>query len=142
MPQPDDDPASIPDQTKLYRRINPHWTVFDRNRGERRPTSQNFQDSSDGTPMSVYAENLAVAHGESPSDFLRGRWTEWYLAAVTARRMRHLGQHVYPDPANQDADDFHPSHAAVRGLKDRNTRPKLAEEYEWIVAPKNRYEPA
>jgi hypothetical protein len=141
MPEPNDDPIAIPDQTRLYRRINPEWTVYDRNLGEWRPTSQNFQDSQDGTPMSVYAENIAITCGESPQDFLRGRWSEWHLAAVTAGRMRLLHQSVYCDPANQDPDDFHPSHAAVRGPKDGKMRPKLGREYEWIVPPKNRHDP-
>ena len=89
--------------------------------------------------MSVYAENLAVAYGESPADFVKGRWSDWHLAAVTAQRMRQLGQAVYPDAANQDSDDFHASHTAVSGPKDTKTRQKLAAEYEWIIAPGNRY---
>src|SRR5580692_7930379 len=105
MPDPNDDPIAIPNETRLYRRISPHWTVYDRNRGERRPTSQNFQDSQDGTPMSVYAENIASESNEHPDDFLKDRWSTWHLAAVNAGRMRKLNQDVYPDLANQDADD-------------------------------------
>lgn len=91
--------------------------------------------------MSVYAENIAIKHAESPQDFLRGRWSEWHLASVTAGRMRQLRQRVYCDTANQDGDDFHPSHAAVQGTKDGKMRSKLGAEYEWIVSPMNRYNP-
>jgi|SRR5712692_266565 len=69
---PDDDPKAIPNETRLFRRINPVYTVYDSNRKERRPTSRNFQDSNDGSPMSVFAENIAIAHGEVPAGFLRG----------------------------------------------------------------------
>jgi hypothetical protein len=142
MPAQSDDPIGIPDDTRLFRRIDPNQVVFDANRNERRPTSQNFQDSKDGTPMSVFLENVAIAHGESPSDFLRGRWVGWYLVAVRAGAMRRHGQEVFLDPQNQDADDRYLSHAAVRGSNDKKTRPRLAQEYEWVVAPPNRYEPA
>jgi hypothetical protein len=134
MPAPEDDPVAIPNETRLFRRISPSMIVYDSNLGERRPTSQNFQDSTDGTPMSVYAENLAKAHGESPEHFLQGRWSAWYLVAVTAGRMRELGQHVYPDSANQDPDDFFHSHSAVRGSKHGSTRPKLVQKFEWCPA--------
>src|SRR5690349_7892727 len=116
-----DDPASIPDETRLFRRISPYWVVYDKNRKERRPTSQNFDDSQDGTPMSVYAENIAIAHGEKPDDFLKGHWSAYFLAAVRAGSMRQQGQRVYPDPHNQDPDDSHPSHSAVAGRKDGKT---------------------
>jgi hypothetical protein len=142
MLQGNDDLERIPDETRLFRRINPNWVVFDRDRKELRPTSQNFQDSPDGSPMSVFAENVALAHGESPGDFLTGRWSVWYLAAVNAGSMRACGQRVYLDPHNQDEDDMHPSHAAVAGPKDQKHRSKLSRNYEWVVAPANRYEPA
>ena len=91
--------------------------------------------------MSVFAENVASANGETPAHFLKGRWSEWYLAAVTAEWMRHHGQKVYLDFDNQDAEDRYASHAAVDGSKDAKTRQKLGENYEWIVAPPNRYDP-
>src|SRR6266852_7640212 len=117
MPGRHDDPVGIPAGIRLFRRIDPTKIVYDKNRRERRPTSQNFQNSKDGTPMSVFAENVAVAHGETPADFLKGRWSGWYLAAVPAGWMREHGQKVYLDPDNQDPDDEHPSHAAVDGPK-------------------------
>jgi hypothetical protein len=135
MSERSDDPIGIPDSTRLFRRISPHWVVYDKNRGEKRPTSQNFQNSKDETPMSVYAENVAILSGEVPADFLRGRWATWHLAAIPAGWMRECGQHVYLDPENQDADDIHPSHTAVAGEKPSKIRPKLGERFEWVVAP-------
>jgi len=55
--------------------------------------------------------------------------------------MRRNSQKVYLDPDNQDAEDSHPSHAAVDGPKGDKIRPKLAEKYEWVVPPPNRYDP-
>ncbi len=137
-----DDPLAIPNDTKLFRRIDPTQIVYDANRRERRPSSQNFQDSQDGSPMSVFAENIASANGESPTDFLKGRWESFYLAAVTAGWMRECGQDVYPDPDNQDPGDRFHSHVAVRGAKKSKVRKKLADGYEWVIAPPNRYAPA
>jgi hypothetical protein len=141
MSEPRDDPSGIPTGTRLFRRIDPEMIVYDSNRKERRPTSQNFQDSQDGSPMSVFAENVAMAHGEIPSDFIKGRWSGWYLAAAPVESMREHSQKVYLDPHNQDADDSHPSHAAVDGPKDSKTRPKLAAHYEWVIPPPDRFVP-
>ncbi len=135
MPGPKDDQRAIPNHTRLFRRINPEWIIYDENLGQHRPTSQNFQDSANGTPMSVFAENIAKLHGESVEGFLGGHWSGWYLVAVVAGNTRELGQDVYPDLANQPANDFFNSHAAVEGPKDRKVRSKLAKGYEWIVAP-------
>jgi hypothetical protein len=141
MPGRSDDPATIPNDVRLFRRINPEWVVFDKNRHQWRPTSQNFQDSRDGSPMSVFAENLAVEHGERPSDFLQGLWSAWNLTAVPAGWMRECQQSVYRDLKNQEPDDFHPSHAAVEGSKaNSKLRSKLAERFEWVVGPSKRPE--
>jgi hypothetical protein len=141
MAERNDDLVAIPNGTRLFRRIDPAKIVYDKNRQERRPTSQNFQNSKDEATMSVFAENVAVAHGEVQADFLKGRWSDWYLVAVPAEWMRKHNQKVYLDPDNQDPDDYHPSHAAVDGSKDTKTRPKLADRYEWIVPPPNRFDP-
>jgi hypothetical protein len=140
MAEREDDPVGIPNGTRLFRRIDPEKIVYDKNRRERRPTSQNFQNSKDESAMSVFAENVALAHGEVPSDFLKGRWADWYLAAVPAEWMRQHNQKVFLDADSQDAEDYHPSHAAVDGAKDAKMRPKLADKYEWVVAPPNRFE--
>ena len=141
MPDQIDDLVGIPNGTLLFRRIDPTKIVYDKNLKERRPTSQNFQNSNDGTPMSVFAENVALANDEAPQDFLTGVWSDWLLAGVYVEDMRAHHQKVYLDLHNQEATDFHPSHAAVDGTKDAKTRKKLAEKYEWIVPPANRYEP-
>jgi hypothetical protein len=91
--------------------------------------------------MSVFAENIAIMHGEATADFLRGIWSSWYLAAVPAQWMRENGQKVYLDPDNQDPEDFHPSHTSVEGPKDAKMRPRLAQKYEWITPPPNLHDP-
>jgi len=91
--------------------------------------------------MSVFAENIAIAYGENPEDFLKGHWKGFYLAAVTAGWMRRHGQEVYPDPDNQDPDDHFHSHCAVEGPKKNKVRKNLADGYEWVIAPPNRFDP-
>jgi hypothetical protein len=60
MPEIKDDPDSIPNPRRLFRRIHPDMIVMDQNSGQHRPTSANFSDSSDGTPMSVYVLEAAA----------------------------------------------------------------------------------
>jgi len=61
---------------------------------------------------------------------------------MTAGWMRKCGQEVFPDPENQRADDRFESHSEVRGPKDKQKlRSKLAKEYEWGIAPPNRFDP-
>ena len=80
-----DDPIGIPNSTRLFRRISPVWVVYDKNRGEQRPTSQNFQNSRDDTGMSdsddVHPSHAAVA-GEKPSKIRSklGQRFEWVVA--------------------------------------------------------------
>src|SRR5277367_3212675 len=109
--------------------------MYGQNRPLRVARVNYFQNSKDEIAMSVFAENIAQAHGEIPSDILKGRWSGWYLAAVPTEWMRQHNQKVYLDPDNQDSDDYHPSHAAVDGPKDAKMRPKLAAKYEWVVPP-------
>jgi len=137
MAVPDDDPSAIPNEVRLFRRISPAMIVYDGNQDRWRATSQNFQDSKDGTPMSVFAENIADEHGELPAHFLLGRWSDWGLAAVVAGHMRELGQRVYPDPHNQDAEDRFESHSAVAGNKKaQNIRKRMSDRAELIIVPK------
>jgi len=138
MANSEDDPVAIPNEVRLFRRIHPEWVVYDKNRERWRPTSQNFQDSRDGTPMSVFAENLAQAHGELPAHFLLGRWSEWGLAAVVAGQVRELGQRVYPDPHNQDQDERFESHAAIAGSKAKNVMKQMSGWAEWVITPRAR----
>ena len=138
---PEDDPVGIPNGTRLFRRADPTFKTYDSNRKQWRPTSQVFQDSNDGTPMSVFAENVAIEHGETPQGFLQGRWAEWYLVAVFSEDMRTHGQKVYLDPHNQDLNDSYHSHAAVEGRKDPKTRKKLSQRYEWVIPPPDLFDP-
>ncbi len=59
-----DDP-SIADDTEVWRRIPPwpSYTIFDRNIGRTRPSTQAFREDRDGAPMSVFiAEESGGAH--------------------------------------------------------------------------------
>ena len=82
-----------------------------------------------------------------PNQRLGIRETRKHASSARQQGFRDLSMRVecagfkYLDPDNQDAEDNHPSHAAVDGPKDAKIRPKLAEKYEWIVPPPNRYDP-
>ncbi len=132
---PTDDP-SIKDTARLFRRIHPQWIVYDQNRRMRRPSSRNFNDSQDKTPMSVYVEEIAIQHNQTPSDFLKDEWSHHFLAAITAGWARQCGQKVYPSATKEE-----PAHADVAGRKPSNTRSRLAQPAEWVIGPSNLNEP-
>jgi hypothetical protein len=128
---PDDDP-SIADETRLFRRINPHWIVFDKNRVCVAQVLKTFNDSQDGSSMSVFIEDILASSGLQAADLLRDEWAQHFVAAITAGWARQCGQGVRRTPTSTE-----PAHADVRGNKPANVRKKLAGPAEWIVAPPN-----
>lgn len=92
LPRPEDVGFSIRDRmtnadgkvlgrlhVALQRRIHPYMTVVDENTGQRRPTSQNFNDSKDGTPMSVLprSSRLSTARNRRISSEAGGVASIW-----------------------------------------------------------------
>ena len=81
-----DDP-SIHDTAILWRRIPPRWFVLDERKGGIRASSAAFDDSQDGTPMSVLLCDVMEANGRAPRDALVG--LEGYaLAGISAGSAR------------------------------------------------------
>jgi len=109
------------DSTKVFRRIHPnHFPEA----GDiaRRPSSAAFNDSSDGSGMSV-----DVDHGQAPADSLRG-YDGFGLVALRVGALRAQGFVVVPAPVPGN-----PHHAEVRGEKTKVKRRQMAKDAEWLL---------
>ena len=87
-----DDPSVSNDEI-LYRRVRReqwHWA-------EGRPQSGAFDDSPDGSPMSVALHSLLLSAGLKPQDLLAGH-AEFGLVRFTAELARGLGLAVTTKP--------------------------------------------
>jgi hypothetical protein len=127
-----DDP-SIPDESRLLRRIIPEWIVSDNNTDTKRVSSQAFCNSTgeDGQQegMSVFIEPILHEEGRPPESVLTG-YESNSLIAQTAGWVRSWRQAVIRDPLPDES-----AHGLVVGEKNSNTRRKLARQYEWVVPP-------
>ena len=126
-----DDPT-IPHDAVLWRRIYPeNGYIAPRENGELRATSLAFDDSSDGSPMSMY---LADEAGD-PSVALRGH-ENFGLASLKAQDLRNEGQAI----ARDDADI--PGHVLVDGPKPASVRKRWARQailvLPTVIAPQQR----
>jgi hypothetical protein len=122
-----DDPA-IADDVDLWRRILPQWVVKDENTGELRPSSAAFDDSPDGSPMSVVIEKIAMAQQISPAKVLNG-YVGYGLCAFTAGLARALELSIATRPEVHGE----PAHGFVVGKKTRSVRKKLSKASRWVI---------
>ena len=125
----DDD--TILREVELYRRIPPEWLVRDQNLGIVRPSSQAFQDSRDGTPMSVALSDVLLAAGREPGSVLAGL-EGFALASITAGLARECRQGIQRDPIQEE-----PAHAFVFGKKTSGVKSRFAKECRWVIQPEN-----
>lgn len=117
------DDTSILDSDALWRRIPYLQWVFDHNLGRVRPSTGCFDDSSDGTPMSVDLARISRdPHRNLPSDFA--------LAEFTAGLARSRAQIVclHPQEGNH-------AHTYVAGKKTDGVKKALARKSTWAVLP-------
>lgn len=119
--------ASISDGEILYRRVRSdlwHWQ-------EGRPASGAFDDSGDGSPMSVALHSLLEAAGMEPQDLLRDLPPQFGLVRFTVGFARSLGLAVtsMPPVAGQ------PAHGWVSGKKTRSRQKRLATNCEIEIQP-------
>jgi hypothetical protein len=122
------DDATIADEDQLLRRVRPAWIIPDHNRGRWRPSKADFQDSEDGSPMSIHLATVIHAAGLPLSSALAGH--EGYgLVGFTAGLVCSLGQIVVRDPQPSD-----PAHGLVVGNKTESRRKHLMEGSEWVIA--------
>ena len=114
---PSDDPT-IQDSWDLWRRIFPGWWIPDQNQqGRFRLSTQAFEDSRDGTPMSVSI--AAESRGQASM-----------LASFTAAHARNCEQILQRAPTEDD-----PAHAHVTGPKTRSTKKRLLAGTTIVVEP-------
>jgi hypothetical protein len=122
------DDSDIEDDAVLWRRVPPFWVVRDENRGEFRPSSAAFQDSSDGSAMSVQIEKIVNSMQRTPADVLTG-YENHSLCSFVAGLARSLEQRVTGLPKIDDD----PAHGWVAGKKTKHVRKVFATEARWVV---------
>jgi hypothetical protein len=123
-----DDP-SIEDTSALWRRIHPKQVIQDRNLGRWRPSSAAFQDSSNGSPMSVMLAEIVEETGRGPREVLFAH-PGYRLASIEAGLARRCEQGVARDPL-----PIEPAHAVVFGDKPKRIQRALAMGAIWVTVP-------
>jgi len=121
----EDDPT-VPDDEILYRRVRReqwHWA-------EGRPQSGAFDDSPDGSPMSVALHSLMIAANMKPEDLLDGH-PEFGLVKFTAELARSLSLAVTANPPIAGE----PAHGWVAGKKTTARKRQLARGCQIEVQP-------
>lgn len=119
---------TIADDDKLWRRIFPRWIVPDNNRGGKRLSSQAFENSKDGSPMSVFLAALVLSSGRDAADLV---FPGYGMVSITAGLARENGQHVCRVPLPEE-----PAHTFVAGAKPKSVRYRLLDEMEWVIDPR------
>jgi hypothetical protein len=123
----EDDPT-IADGEILWRRVCPTWIVPDSNLGGRRLSSQAFENSKDGSPMSVFLAALVLRSGRGPADLV---FPGYGMVSITAGLARVSGQRVCRDPLPEE-----PAHALVAGPKPKSVRYRFLDAMKWVVDPR------
>jgi DNA-binding transcriptional LysR family regulator len=109
------DDRTIPDDAELWRRIHPRWFVLDEVTGERRVSTQAFENSPDDSGTSV------VIAAESSEAMVMAGFDDYGLAMLTAGLAREQGQGVRRVPLPDV-----PGHAQIEGQKTRLVKKALA----------------
>ena len=123
------DDTTIANDSHLWRRIHPNWVVWDQNVGEKRVSSAAFEDSVNGSPLSVLLAEVVRETGRNAGHILAG-FDEYALAVITAGHARDCQQGVSRDPRPDEL-----AHAHVFGMKTRGIRRCLSRHAEWVIPP-------
>ena len=91
------DDYSISDDTDLWRRIRPNWVVWDDNDKMPRVSSAAFDNSRDGSPLSVLIADVVRATGRNEHDMLVS-FEGYSLVAIKAGHARENKQGVARTP--------------------------------------------
>ena len=126
-----DDPT-ISDSEGLWRRIHPIWAVPDKTLGKVRVSSAAFDDSADGSPLSVLIERLVKESGRTVDDVMDS-YDGYFLASINSGDARQLGLGIEHTPTTEE-----PAHGSVHGKKTKSVKSKLAKRAQWVVAPSHR----
>jgi hypothetical protein len=123
-----DDPT-IRDEELLLRRVRPDCYVVDKNMGIRRLSSGTFDDSKDGSPLSVLLTSVLAATGRTKEDALQG-YAGYGLAEFSAGLARQCNQRVARTPLEEE-----PAHASVIGKKTKKVKSELAKGATVLILP-------
>jgi hypothetical protein len=126
VPPLEDDPT-IHNDAELWRRIHPAWIVPDENAGRMRVSSAAFDDSRDGSPLSVLLADVVAQTHRGPEEVL-SRFEGYALAAIRAGTARSFGQGVARTPEPDE-----PAHASVFGPKTGKNKRGMAKAATWVV---------
>ena len=123
------DDTTIANNSHLWRRIHPDWIVPDQNVGGQRVSSAAFEDSANGSPMSVLLAELVRETGRNAGHVLAG-FDGYALARITAGHARGGHQGVSRNPLPDE-----PAHAHVFGRKTGSVKQCLRRHAEWVIPP-------
>ena len=130
MPGPSlEDDHTITDAAALWRRVHPSWIVRDDNAGGLRVSSAAFDDSRDGSPLSVLLAEVIAQTQRTKQDVMAG-YERYALAAITAQTARACGQGIARTPEPDE-----PAHASVFGQKTQSNKRKMAKAATWVIEP-------
>jgi len=116
------DPDDVPDDAELWRRIHPqHYPQGD---GRTWPYSAAFEDSPNGTSMSVF-----IASECGDYNLVLAGHLGFGLVALSALQVRECGLEVVRKPMEGQP----PGHAEVVGKKTKSISRKLAKACRWVV---------
>ena len=124
-----DDPTIRNGET-LWRRIFPGWIVPDDNEVGWRVSSAAFDDSPDGSPMSVLLADVVEATNRTADDVLTG-FEGYGLTVLVAGFVRSLKQGIARTP-----EPHEPAHASVFGSKTPKVKRALARASTWVHLPR------
>jgi len=111
----EDDP-SIPDDEKLYRRINPDWVLRD---GSLASTA--FRNLKDDALSVRIASKIPQDEDSSPLGSV-AQFPGYSVAVISAGDCRALGQGVIHEPDLENGDD---AHGHVLGKKNKRIQKRL-----------------
>jgi len=126
------DDTTIKDDEDLWRRIHPNWIVMDENAGARRVSSAAFDDSLDGTPLSVLLEKVVIETDRTAEDVMAS-YPRYPLASITAETARANQQGVAQTPQKDE-----PAHASVFGPKTKSIKRAIAKCARWVTGFEDR----
>jgi len=126
---PLEDDSTISDDAALWRRVYPLWIVRDENAGGPRVSSAAFDDSEDGSPLSVLLADVVAKTQRTAQNVLAG-YDGYALAAISAGTARHNKQSVARTPLPDE-----PAHASVFGTKTKSNKRGMAKAANWVIAP-------
>ncbi len=119
------DDKAIPDEDSLWRRVKS--INFDEALNRKRPSTAEFEDSVDGSPMSCVWTEFHLASGLTMDDFLTGH-ERFGVVSFPVALARQLGFSIQKDPLPEC-----PAHVLVAGNKTKSARKRLSRECKVLI---------